>query len=213
MNIFPSTLLITPDRNQVNQKIDEICLFLENQINQNNPDIFIVNEQTGWTIELTRQIKNFLSKKPFNHPNKIVIIYDAHQLNNESQNALLKTLEDPGPNNFIILATSKPSKLLSTIISRCQNIKLKNQPTDCSTNQCLIFSQNIKKDLVLSETLSKDKTQVLPFLEQQLKDYQLLLQQKPSTQNSKIVQKIIKSINMIESNVDPKSALDFLFLS
>jgi len=213
MNVFPSTLLITPDKNQLNQKIDEICLFLKNQINQNNPDIFIVNEQTGWTIELTRQIKNFLSKKPFNHPNKIVIIYDAHQLNNESQNALLKTLEDPGPNNFIILTTSKPSRLLPTIISRCQNIKLKNQPTDCSTDKCLVFSQNIKKDLALSETLSKDKTQVLPFLEQQLKDYQLLLQQDPSTQNSKIVQKIIKSINMIESNVDPKSALDFLFLS
>lgn len=213
MNIFPSTLLTTPDKNQINQKIDEICLFLKNQINQNNPDIFIVDDQTGWTIELTRQIKNFLSKKPFNHPNKIVIIYDAHQLNNESQNALLKTLEDPGPNNFIILTTSKPSKLLPTIISRCQNIKLKNKPTDCATNHCLVFTQNIKKDLASSEILSKDKTQVLPFLEQQLKDYQLLLQQNPSTQNSKIVQKIIKSINMIESNVDPKSALDFLFLS
>ena len=213
MDIFPSTLLITSDQNQIDQKISQICLSLENLINPNNPDIFIVNDQTGWTIELTRQIKNFLVKKPFNHPNKIVVIYDAHQLNNESQNALLKTLEDPGPNNFIILTTSKPSKLLPTIISRCQNIKLKNQLTDCDTKQCLVFSQNIKKDLVLSETLSKDKTQVLPFLEQQLRDYQHLLQTDPSTKNSKIIQKIIKSINMIESNVDPKSALDFLFLN
>lgn len=213
MNIFPSTLITSSNLEQINKKINQICNFLDNQINPNNPDIFIIDQQTGWTIELVRQIKNFISKKPFNHTNKIIIIYDAHQLNIESQNALLKTLEDPGENNYLIITTSKPAKLLSTIISRCQTIKLKNETNICQTGECLDFSHNIKKDLSLSEALSKDKTQVLPLLENQLQIYHSLLKSNPSTQNSKTIQKIIKTIKMIESNVDPKSALDFLFLS
>ncbi len=213
MDLFPSTLITSSNSEQIDQKINQICHFLKNEINPNNPDIFIINDQTGWTIELTRQIKNFLAKKPFNHPNKIVIIYDAHELNTESQNALLKTLEDPGENNYLIITTPKPSKLLSTIISRCQTIKLKNDNLQCQTNDCFIFSHDIKKDLILSETLSKDKTQVLPLLENQLKIYHSLIVSNPSVQNSKTLQKIIKAIQMIEANVDPKSALDFLFLN
>jgi len=213
MNLFPSTLITSSSSQQINQKINQICEFLDNKINPNNPDIFVINEQTGWTIELIRQIKNFLAKKPFNHSNKVAIIYDAHQLNTESQNALLKTLEDPGKNNYLIITTSKPSKLLPTIISRCQTIKLKNDLPQCETGNCLVFSHDTKKDLILSEALSKDKTQVLPLLENQLQIYHSLLKTNPSSENSKIIQKIIKSIQMIEANVDPKSALDFLFLS
>lgn len=213
MDLFPSTLITSSSSDQINQKINQVCHFLKNEINPNNPDIFIINDQTGWTIELVRQIKNFISKKPFNHTNKIIIIYDAHHLNTESQNALLKTLEDPGKNNYLIITTSKPSKLLPTIISRCQTIKLKNDLSQCQTGDCLVFSHDTKKDLILSETLSKDKTQVLPLLENQLKIYHSLTISNPSTQNSKTLQKIIKSIQMIEANVDPKSALDFLFLS
>ena len=213
MDLFPSTLLISSDQNQIDQKISQICSELNNKISSNNPDIFIINQQTGWTIELTRSIKNFLAQKPFNHTNKIVIIYDSHQLNSESQNALLKTLEDPGKDNYLILTTSKPAKLLSTIISRCQTIKLKNDILICDSDKCLVLSHNVKKDLSFSESISKDKTQVLPFLENQLKTYQSLLQKDPSVQNSQTIQKIIKVIQMIESNVDPKSALDFLFLT
>jgi len=213
MDLFPSTLITSSNDTQINQKINQICHSLKNEINPNNPDIFIINNQTGWTIELIRRIKNFISKKPFNHANKIIIIYDAHQLNTESQNALLKTLEDPGENNYVIITTSKPAKLLPTIISRCQTIKLKNNILQCQTNNCLVFSHDIKKDLNLSETLSKDKTQVLPLLENQLEIYHSLVISHPSTQNSKTIQKILKAIKMVESNVDPKSSLDFLFLS
>lgn len=214
MDLFPSTLFISSDQPLIGEHIDQICHQLNNQISPNNPDIFIINETTGWTIELTRSIKTFLSQKPFNHPNKIVIIYQADKLNNESQNALLKTLEDPGKDSYLIITTSKPSKLLPTIISRCQSIKLKNKINlEFKENKPLNISHDIKKDLLISESLSKDKTQVLPLLEEQLQIYQQILIKDPSPQNSQFTQKIIKAIQMVESNVDPKSALDFLFLS
>lgn len=213
MEIFPSTLIISSDNHLIDNQINQICNQLDNYIKPNNPDIFILNQDTGWTIELTRLIKKFLCQKPFNHQNKVVIIYDAHQLNIESQNALLKSLEEPGNNNYFILATNKPSNITKTIISRCQIIKLKNNHQADNNSKPLIFSSNTSKNLLQSENLSKDKTQVLPYLKNQLKIYQKILIQNPSQENSLIVQKIIKSIQMIESNVDPRSALDFLFLS
>lgn len=212
MDLFPSTLIISASQSNIDDQISKICDVLKNNINCNNPDILVINQATGWTIELIRQTRHFLSQKPFSHSNKIIIIYQAENLNPESQNALLKTLEEPGLNNYIVLSTSKPSKLLPTIISRCQIIKLKNT-IQTTNNKPINILHHIQKDLLNSEALSKDKTQVLPYLEDQLKIHQKLLISNPKPETSNLIQRIIKSVQMIEANVDPKSALDFLFLS
>ena len=51
---------------------------------------------------------------------KIGIIHDADAMNDEAQNALLKTLEEPGPGVIFILTTGNPAALLPTTRSRCQ---------------------------------------------------------------------------------------------
>jgi len=51
---------------------------------------------------------------------KVYIIDEAHMLTAEACNAFLKTLEEPPPNVIFILATTDPSRLPSTIVSRCQ---------------------------------------------------------------------------------------------
>ena len=213
MNIFPSTLFTSTDSHLIQTNIDKICQQLNNEINPNNPDIFIINEATGWAIESVRLLKKWLSQKPFNHKNKIIIIYKIDQFSLESQNALLKSLEEPGDNNYFFLTTNKPSKIINTIISRCQIIKLKNDFFLSKDTKPLVISDQIKTNLIQSENISKDKNQVLPFLESQLKTYQQMILKNPTAKNSQIIQKILKSINMIEANVDPRSALDFLFLS
>ncbi len=213
MNLFPSTLFNSSNLDLIQTHINQICQQLNNIISPNNPDIFIINQDTGWTIELTRTIKTWLSQKPFNHQNKIVIIYQIDQFNLESQNALLKSLEEPGENNYFILTSNKPSKIISTIISRCQIIKIKNDFSDKNNLKLLVFSSQLKTDLLQSENIGKDKNQVLPYLESQLKIYQKLILKNPTKENSRIIQKILKSIQMIEANVDPRSALDFVFLS
>ena len=50
-------------------------------------------------------------------------------MNDESQNALLKTLEEPPPETLLILTTGNPASLLPTTRSRCQQISL-------LTNRC-----------------------------------------------------------------------------
>ena len=51
---------------------------------------------------------------------KVLVINQAHLLNLSSANALLKTLEEPGANTYLILATGYPARLLPTVRSRCQ---------------------------------------------------------------------------------------------
>ncbi|MDD4937709.1 MAG: hypothetical protein PHX34_01695 [Candidatus Shapirobacteria bacterium] len=213
MKPFPSTIIIYQNQSIANQSVDEICHKLGNKLSPNNPDIFILNEQTGWTIELIRSLKKFSAKKPFNHQNKICLIYQAHNLNIESQNAILKTLEEPGENNYFILTTNKPSNLLPTIISRCHLVRLIDDNKDTPKSKIIQITDNFSKDSFALDNLYKNKDQILPYLQDQLQIYQQKLVENPTSSNSQIVKNIIKSINMIDANVDPRSALDFVFLN
>lgn len=61
---------------------------------------------------------------------KFLIIKNAQKMTIEAQNALLKTLEEPPKNAFLILITSNISNLLDTIISRCFKINFSLQEKD-----------------------------------------------------------------------------------
>ncbi|MCU0414013.1 MAG: hypothetical protein MUE91_06385 [Ignavibacteriaceae bacterium] len=73
-------------------------------------------------INSIRDIKKFLSMDYDEIGYRFVIISDAHLMNEESQNALLKSLEEPPEKVIFILTTPFVSKLRSTIVSRCWRI-------------------------------------------------------------------------------------------
>lgn len=54
---------------------------------------------------------------------KTLLIDDAHRMTITAQNSLLKTLEEPSRNGFIILITHDHDRLLDTIKSRCVHIR------------------------------------------------------------------------------------------
>ena len=76
-------------------------------------------------VDQVRYIKNFLGQKSINSEKKIILIVDAHLLNEAASNCLLKTLEEPS-NGIFILLTSKLNLLLETIISRCQIVRFQS---------------------------------------------------------------------------------------
>ncbi|MDC3035103.1 DNA polymerase III subunit delta' [Prochlorococcus sp. AH-716-P05] len=120
---------------------------IEEKITNNNhpdfliiePDSLLANKSTGSSdlektkksaseiikIAQIRNIKTFLSQKSINSEKKIVLIIDAHLLNEAASNCLLKTLEEPC-NGIFILLTSKINLLLDTIISRCQIVRFRS---------------------------------------------------------------------------------------
>lgn len=58
-----------------------------------------------------------LSKTPL-HDKKVLHIENIERMTTAASNALLKTLEEPYPNRWIIATSSKPHHILDTIISR-----------------------------------------------------------------------------------------------
>ena len=118
----------------------------ESITNNNNPDFLIIEpnslletqrtkisdlEKTPKSgseiikIDQIRNIKTFLGQKSITSGKKIVLIIDAHLLNEAASNCLLKTLEEPS-NGIFILLTSKLNLLLDTIISRCQIVRFRS---------------------------------------------------------------------------------------
>jgi DNA polymerase-3 subunit delta' len=63
-----------------------------------------------------------LALRPMSATRRIAIIDDADKMNEESANALLKTLEEPPPGSILFLISSSIDALLPTIRSRCQPI-------------------------------------------------------------------------------------------
>ena len=78
-------------------------------------------------IEKIRELKNKQELTPTVSKWKTIIIESANMMNSNSNNSLLKLLEEPQANTLLILITSKPEKLPITIISRCQRLIL-NSP-------------------------------------------------------------------------------------
>lgn len=59
---------------------------------------------------------------PVRGKSKVFVIREADRMTTQAQNALLKTLEEPPPNTFIILLVAYTDRLLPTTLSRCQVI-------------------------------------------------------------------------------------------
>ncbi len=70
-----------------------------------------------------RELQKKISLTPNLGKHNVAIINDAERLTKSAQNSLLKTLEEPPRNSVIILVASDKSKLLPTVLSRCQMIK------------------------------------------------------------------------------------------
>lgn len=74
-------------------------------------------------VDQMRDIEREANFRPFEGRARVFLVDDADKLNEQSANALLKSLEEPPPTSHIILITSRPAMLLPTIRSRCQAIR------------------------------------------------------------------------------------------
>lgn len=82
------------------------------------------DEKGSISIEQSRKITQFL-KLVSNKGRRVIIIYDAHKMTNEAQNALLKTLEEPPADTVMIMTLTAPSDVLPTIMSRLRAVYVK----------------------------------------------------------------------------------------
>ena len=72
--------------------------------------------------EVREQVIRAAAYRPFEGGKRVFVIEAAEAMRDESQNALLKTLEEPPEFVHLILLSSEPEALLETIASRCQPV-------------------------------------------------------------------------------------------
>jgi DNA polymerase III subunit delta' len=98
-----------------------VCSSCRKLASGQHPDLHILEPDGAFIkIDQIRELQKELSYRPFEAPKKACIIDGAEKLNQNSGNALLKTLEEPPGEALMILITAEPSAVLQTIRSRCQ---------------------------------------------------------------------------------------------
>ncbi len=75
--------------------------------------------------DIRTQINNDIVIKPYSSRYKVYIVDEAEKMNQQAQNALLKTIEEPPAYAVILLLTTNADSFLPTILSRCITLNLK----------------------------------------------------------------------------------------
>jgi DNA polymerase-3 subunit delta' len=71
-----------------------------------------------------------VSGRPFEARRRVFVLESAHAMNDTAANRLLKTLEEPPDYVVLVLLSERPGELLTTIRSRCQNVRFDALPED-----------------------------------------------------------------------------------
>ena len=100
------------------------------------------------TIDQIRNLQNFLNQSPLNNLPKFVIIDSINDLNLNSANSLLKSLEEPKKNTYFILIAHQLSNILPTIRSRCIKFHIENPNFDQYSDILKNFQLNLSKEKI-----------------------------------------------------------------
>lgn len=109
------------------------------------------DEKTGaLKIQAMRAVTTALSLKPYEARYRVAIITDFERANPQSQDALLKTLEEPAEHALLLITANTTDDVLATITSRCQTVNLRPLALD-----------SVRKVLIEQHGLSADDAELL----------------------------------------------------
>jgi len=182
-----------------------------------NPDLIIVApeieeikgvfKKRDIKIEKIRDLQHRISLSSSRGKYRVVIIDDADRLNKASQNALLKTLEEPNSGLLLILVVQDEKRILPTILSRCQKIRFgtvsreelgKIMPVGTKEKDQILFWSLGRPGLLRELNENKDE---LLFRSDSLKLLQELFS-KSIPEKFSVAEKLSKDINLATKNLD-----------
>ncbi len=160
------------------------CRSCRQAAGRNQPDIIYVSHEKPNVIsvdDIRSQINGDIVIKPYSSKYKIYIVDEAEKMNQQAQNALLKTIEEPPAYGIILLLTTNADSFLQTIRSRCVILDVKAvkndvirdylmkhyQIPDYQADVCTAFAQgNVGKaiQLAASEDFNELKASVLQLM-------------------------------------------------
>ena len=215
---------------------NQICRYLINGLlneknsqnlikNNSHPDLFCINNETLISyfqredkdklknktkkipVGFIREAIDFVMLKSGLSKNKILFIDGAENLTISSQNALLKTLEEPPQNTYIIIQSNRFKCLNQTIYSRCQLIHFNNLSQDELYSWAEDILQNKNDKSVIPSYMTPKK--VSQLIEDGLfEDLKILNNHLRTLFNKGIDGKVISDV--IDLNIDFNEKLNYI---
>ena len=105
------------------------------------------NKQAFYPVaRINEELRRAMSYRPVEGRYKVAIMTDADRLRAEAANAFLKLLEEPAPQTVFVLTTSRPDRLLPTILSRCQRFRFDVLPAE-AIEAALVERADVRPDI------------------------------------------------------------------
>lgn len=207
--------VVEPQIEDIKNLTDQLNL----KINFKQTEPFIVfDSEKSISIKQIRQINhksNFASYSQ--QMPQIILIWQAEKMTLPASNALLKILEEPPANFFIILITANPSGLLETVKSRCQILFTGHHDLPVSSENDLDLDKLIQGKLNFSDCIDltskhSDKIAAQVLLTNLIK---LIKQTKSFPQKDQLnqISQILRANEQILANINVKLVLEQLFFS
>lgn len=212
-------LLISPSQNARVIVIEEELKKID--LTRNHPDLLYFPSGEKLGIAEARKIKEHFSFKPYSAKGRAVIIENAGDLTKESQNALLKTIEELPKEAVLILGASSNANILPTILSRCEIVNL-----EATSDDTLVYHSKFIQDLekLLNSSLEerfeyieklKDREGFLHsmvyFFRQQM--IESAMQTKPHlVRLEDFLKELLRSEEWAKQNVNIRAILEYLML-
>ncbi len=117
--------VVAPGSNADHHDACGVCSSCKRIARGTHPDVNVIVPEASGSIKV-EQIRDAIASagyRPFEGRRRVTIIDNADQIYGQSQDSLLKTLEEPPPAAIFILVTSMPELLVPTVRSRCQRLR------------------------------------------------------------------------------------------
>lgn len=130
-----------------------------------HPDIFetdgiIKSKSKVFAVDSVREIRDDAFILPNESDRKVYILKNAHNMNDQAQNAILKILEEPPSYVFFIIVTTSRSTMLETVLSRVQIYSLLSDEEKITDKECEAVKSFIKALLNVNELALVEQTAV-----------------------------------------------------
>lgn len=134
-----------------------LARILKGKLECSDSNFYEVNAADFNGIEMVRDIRRRMNHAPVGSKCRIWLLDECQDMTKAAQNSFLKMLEDTPKHVYFMLATTDPAKLLTTIKTRCTEIK------------CASLSN---KDLtkLIEETAAKEKVELSEEVTEKLVD-------------------------------------------
>jgi DNA polymerase III subunit delta' len=136
-----------------------------------HPDLAVVQAaQIGGTLKVDqiRELQSSLSLSPYEAQYRVALLLRFEEAHISAQNAFLKTLEEPPPRVILLVTAESAERLLPTVVSRCEVIRLRSLPVE-----------EVCQGLQVRWGLAADQARLLAHLAGGRPGYALRLHQSP----------------------------------